>query len=359
MFTKGCVIFFTLTPFMHGMEKQNKKEEISTKESPFKLLAKCKQKQGTSVIHCTKEYIFSGFPNGEINVVDINTFETTTTFKAHEKAVTSISSIDDTYIVSGSEDGTINVWDKNFKKIATLKNTSFFGVASAITALCCTSTHYLISGSEDGTLGIWYIFDRNPKKWFRLRALKWFVCEDTIQSINKIEQKAIRSISYTGTGYIVFSCDDETIRILNVSNENSKKWSWEKIFACKSTINSIFCLRDKFIVSCQYDPKGKINIFGIASNSDYWKQITKFNPKKDYNEVLSGSCQDKTMALGTKCGDVEVWDVSCNYSPQENWMCTQSLDHGAPVTFVFCTQNNILSFSNDGTIKRWGIQQEK
>lgn len=229
-------------------------------------------------INTTKEYIFAGLGNGNINIYDLKTGKIIKEFNAHNDTINSIV-ISDKYFFSTGRDRLIKVWNNNF----TLKK-EFLAHKSVIWKLLINS-NILISISDDKNIKLW---DTNT--FDNLENIQ--VHSDWISDISN-DNKNIYTVSGDGTLSILNKIPYYNCSKINLEKENIEKSPFESNHEYNNKVNIIEKEFEKRLIDYEYISIGNIQlifdeynlenqIIKIKSNITCDKIIKKLQIKKSF-----------------------------------------------------------------------------
>ncbi|GIW22318.1 MAG: hypothetical protein KatS3mg068_1325 [Candidatus Sericytochromatia bacterium] len=199
----------------------------------------------------TKEFIFVGLGNGNINIYELKTFKLINQFQAHNETINSIA-ISDKYIFSAGRDRYIKIWDDEFnlsKEILAHK--------SVIWKLLIDSSR-LISVSDDKQIKLWDLNNFDNVDTLQVHS-DWVsdLCSDG---------KNIYTVSGDGTLSILNKIPYYDCSKINLEKEKIEKSPFETLEEYQNKVNSIEKEFENRIINYEYINIGNIELIFDSYN---------------------------------------------------------------------------------------------
>ena len=303
-----------------------------------------------------------------LNLININTIQ------AHTSSISSVSIFPSGKIISVSKDKTIKIYDMNFNIIQKIIKAH----DSKITYVDIKDENNFVTCSNDKKIKTWI----KKKNKFELN-----------KTIDKSHNNYIYKVLYTSNGNIISCSEDSTIKIWEFIKEKNK---FQCISILKYKIISFLLLEDKNILISSGDKNSEIfnlnnfsHIIQIKNTCCYSENALK---KLDEDRIIFGGGHDKKMKVlsiskkkiineinnqiicygicviknknlfltGGFSSDIRIYRC-------DNYFCVRIIQTNiefinegwlGPIFHGFDELKNgeIISYSNDKTIKVWVLQ---
>lgn len=269
--------------------------------------------------------IAASFDDCTIKILDLDSFECECTLRGHTTLVFYISLLSKNRIVSSSADQTIKIWEP-LKNSFTLSKT-LEGHSSGVIKVIEISENRICSCSGDKTIKVW----SSEAPYQTILTIRGH--DDIITSIIELKSKK----------YIVSGGEDKKLCFWNSKN-----------FTREKTIDNIYCNWNNSLIETNYN---KVIVGGRVI---YIINLDTFGVEKEieYDRI---KCTSALLYLGgdlVLCGcriENRYSMLSVNIKTHSIVSVKEKVHDGYIRGFLRVKDSNLLSWSEDRTVKEWKI----